>query len=57
MTQPSDTDQANGWAEIIEPSSETAIAQSVPEAILRFNSLAARPPRSHGPLDATRGND
>ena len=41
MTQPSDTGQANGWAEIIEPSGETAIAQSVPEAILRFRTALA----------------
>ena len=41
MTQPSDTGQANGWAEIIEPSGETAIDQSVPEAILRFRTALA----------------
>ena len=41
MTQPSDTGQVNGWAEIIEPSGETAIAQSVPEAISRFRAALA----------------
>lgn len=41
MSQSPDTEQPNGWSQIIEPSGETAITQAVPEAILYLRAALA----------------
>jgi len=59
MTQPSGTSQArdtaqpDDWAQIIEPSGETAIAQSVPDAVVHLRTaLAAGAPWHRAILEA-----
>ena len=53
MSQSPDTEQPNGWSQIIEPSGETAIAQAVPEAILYLRAaLAAGAPWRQALLEA-----
>jgi len=53
MTQQQDTAQPNDWAQIIEPSGETAIAQPIPEALLHLRTaLAAGAPWQKAILEA-----
>ena len=53
MSQSPDTEQPNGWSQIIEPSGETAITQAVPEAILYLRAaLVAGAPWRQALLEA-----
>jgi len=53
MTQQQDMTQPDDWAQIIEPSGETAIAQAVPDALLHLRTaLAAGAPWQKAMLEA-----
>ena len=53
MSQAPDIQESGDWAQVIEPPSETAIAQAVPEALIHFRTaLAAGAPWQRALLEA-----